>query len=92
MTLLAMIITIISIGLIAAGLLLNEWTSGNKALLARKSARRHQRWRMILKKYENSDGTPIVFDTDFYGNKRPANLIAGPFAQKDSIEKPLFDF
>ena len=43
-------------------------------------------------KYENSDGTPIVFDTDFYGNKRPANLIAGPFAQKDSIEKPLFDF
>lgn len=57
MTLLAMIITIISIGLIAAGLLLNEWTSGNKALLARKNARRHQRWRMILKKYENSDGT-----------------------------------
>ena len=57
MTLLTMIITIISIGFIAAGLVLNEWTTGNKALLARKSARRHQRWRLILKKYENGDGT-----------------------------------
>ena len=57
MTLPVIIITLISIALIAASFVLNEWTSGNKASLARKNARRHQRWRMILKKYENSDGT-----------------------------------
>lgn len=56
MTAPVIIITIISIGLIAAGLLLNEWTSGNKALLSRKNIRRHKRWRILLKKYENSDG------------------------------------
>ena len=49
------IITLISLALIASGLILNEWTSGNKASLARKSARRHMRWRLILKKHENSN-------------------------------------
>ena len=29
--------------------------------------------------YENPDGTPIVFDTDFNGKKRDKNPIAGPF-------------
>ena len=30
--------------------------------------------------YENPDGTNIVFDTDFFGNKRPAgNVTPGPF-------------
>ena len=30
--------------------------------------------------YENPDGSNIVFDTDFFGNKRPAgNVTPGPF-------------
>ena len=30
--------------------------------------------------YENPDGTNIVFDTDFFGKKRPAgNVTPGPF-------------
>ena len=29
--------------------------------------------------FENPDGTPITFDTDFYGNKRAANPMPGPF-------------
>ena len=33
-------------------------------------------------KYENPDGTPITFDTDFSGKKRKSAVIAGPFAEK----------
>lgn len=41
--------------------------------------------------YENPDGTPIIFDTDFFGEKRGKQIIAGPFADvKNSIKKPLF--
>ena len=30
--------------------------------------------------YENPDGTNIIFDTDFFGKKRPAgNVTPGPF-------------
>ena len=37
--------------------------------------------------YENPDGTPIVFNEDFFGNMRPFTPIAGPFAVgNDSIE------
>lgn len=31
-------------------------------------------------RFENPDGTDIVFDTDFYGQKRPKTPIPGPFA------------
>lgn len=31
-------------------------------------------------KYENPDGSPITFDTDFYGKQRGENIISGPFA------------
>ncbi len=31
-------------------------------------------------KYENTDGTPITFDDDYFGNKRGLNIIPGPFA------------
>ena len=31
-------------------------------------------------KYENPDGTPIVFDTDYFGKSRGFAPIAGPFA------------
>lgn len=31
-------------------------------------------------KYENPDGSPITFDTDFYGKHRGEKIISGPFA------------
>jgi hypothetical protein len=41
--------------------------------------------------YENPDGSPIVFDTDFFGKKRDSGkLIAGPFAKADEISDSLF--
>ena len=40
--------------------------------------------------YENPDGTPIVFDIDFFGKKRGANPIAGPFADGSEIQNSLF--
>ncbi|MBR4466494.1 right-handed parallel beta-helix repeat-containing protein, partial [bacterium] len=30
--------------------------------------------------FENPDGTPITFDTDFEGNKREGKILPGPFA------------
>ena len=30
--------------------------------------------------FENTDGTPICFDTDFFGNHRGIDVIPGPFA------------
>lgn len=33
-------------------------------------------------RFENPDGSDIIFDTDFYGNKRPAKPVAGPFIRK----------
>ena len=41
-------------------------------------------------KYENPDGTPITFDTGFFGTKRTSTVIPGPFVTKDEAEKPLF--
>jgi len=32
-------------------------------------------------KYENPDGTPITFDTDYNGNKRNGTVIPGPFVK-----------
>ncbi len=38
--------------------------------------------------YENSDGTPITFDSDYLGNHRGVDVIPGPFASgKDSKER-----
>ncbi|NLN65967.1 MAG: right-handed parallel beta-helix repeat-containing protein [Clostridiaceae bacterium] len=37
--------------------------------------------------YENADGTPIRFDTDYFGNHRGVHVIPGPFAaSSDSIK------
>ena len=41
-------------------------------------------------KYENPDGTPIVFDMDFAGKKRSSSPIAGPFADGNELKEPLF--
>ena len=31
-------------------------------------------------RFENPDGTPITFDTDFEGKKREGQILPGPFA------------
>ena len=35
-------------------------------------------------KYEAPDGTPIVFDKDYFGNSRGADSYAGPFASRET--------
>ena len=40
--------------------------------------------------YENPDGSPIIFDTDFFGKKRGEKPIAGPFADGSEIKDSLF--
>ena len=41
-------------------------------------------------KFENPDGTPIVFDQDILGNHRGTNVIPGPFASKKATGEKLF--
>jgi alpha-N-arabinofuranosidase len=37
--------------------------------------------------FENPDGTPIRFDSDYFGNHRGINVIPGPFASpSDNIK------
>jgi hypothetical protein len=43
--------------------------------------------------YENPDGSPITFDTDFFGTKRSSTggkVLAGPFADAADVKKSLF--
>ena len=40
--------------------------------------------------YENPDGSPIIFDTDFFGKKRGEKPVAGPFADSNEIQNSLF--
>jgi hypothetical protein len=35
-------------------------------------------------RFENPDGSEIVFDTDYYGKKRSGAVIPGPFAELNS--------
>ena len=41
-------------------------------------------------KYENPDGSPIIFNQDFFGNHRDVKTAAGPFADKKASEQKLF--
>ena len=41
-------------------------------------------------RYENPDGTDILFNTDYLGNHRGARVLPGPFADKESSGKELF--
>lgn len=41
-------------------------------------------------KYENPDGTPIVFNQDFFGNHRAIHTLAGPFADGKFASEKLF--
>ena len=40
--------------------------------------------------FENPDGTPITFDTDYFGGHRGLTALPGPFVSKDQLEKPLW--
>lgn len=40
-------------------------------------------------KFESPDGTPILFDTDYFGNKRPLVPMPGPFAEAGAAVKEL---
>ena len=40
-------------------------------------------------KFENPDGTPILFDTDYFGGHRGVCVLPGPFAAKEDFTKPL---
>lgn len=40
-------------------------------------------------KFESPDGTPILFDTDYFGNKRPLVPMPGPFAEAEAAVKEL---
>lgn len=40
-------------------------------------------------KYENPDGTPIVFRYDYFGGHHSVNPLPGPFAAKESATRPL---
>ena len=41
-------------------------------------------------RFENPDGTGIVFDRDYFGSHRGVNILPGPFASKDDAGKKLF--
>ena len=41
-------------------------------------------------KFENPDGSPIVFKYDYFDNGRTVNPLAGPFATKESYNEVLF--
>ena len=40
-------------------------------------------------KYENPDGTPIVFRYDYFGGNRDIHPLPGPFASKEAAEEAL---
>ena len=40
--------------------------------------------------FENPDGTPILFDTDYLGNRRGTKVIPGPFANPEDSKKALW--
>ena len=72
------------------------WCEGNVYLSGAKASRHESAGpcRMITsdilgkafepdQRFENPDGSAIVFDTDYYGKKRTGTVIPGPFADLD---------
>ena len=41
-------------------------------------------------RFENPDGTDIVFNKDYFGNHRGAETIPGPFASAEDADKVLY--
>lgn len=42
-------------------------------------------------KYENPDGSPIIFNQDFFGNHRDVKTVAGPFTDKKHLSRSSFN-
>ena len=40
-------------------------------------------------KFENPDGTPIVFQFDYFGGRQAINPMPGPFASAEAAKKTL---
>ena len=40
-------------------------------------------------RFENTDGTDIVFDSDYFGDHRGAVVVPGPFASADELTRPV---
>ena len=41
-------------------------------------------------RFESPDGSTIVFDRDYYGDKRGVSALPGPFATKEGLKKALW--
>ena len=41
-------------------------------------------------RFENPDGTDIIFDSDYFGNHRGVRVLPGPFANAEDAGKKLF--
>ncbi|MCR4886216.1 MAG: hypothetical protein K5919_04805, partial [Clostridiales bacterium] len=41
-------------------------------------------------RFENPDGTDILFDRDYFGNHRGLSALPGPFADASDAEKALW--
>ncbi|MBQ4264331.1 MAG: right-handed parallel beta-helix repeat-containing protein [Clostridia bacterium] len=41
-------------------------------------------------RFEDPDGSFILFDRDYYGNKRGVSAVPGPFAGKESLDKAVW--
>ena len=40
--------------------------------------------------FENPDGTPIIFNRDYFGAPRGTDTLPGPFANPEDLKKPLW--
>ena len=40
-------------------------------------------------RFENPDGSPILFDTDYLGNHRSLAAMPGPFADGEAAKSPI---
>ncbi len=41
-------------------------------------------------RFENPDGTDILFDLDYFGNRRGTCVIPGPFRSAEALQQPLW--
>ena len=42
-------------------------------------------------KFESPDGSPILFDRDYFGNRRGLFPMAGPFVSEQDAQKPVWE-
>ena len=41
-------------------------------------------------RYEQPDGTDIIFDSDYFGEHRGIHILPGPFARAEDADHPLW--